>query len=199
MLGSANLARTSRTYFCLLIHCFQLAYCYIWTKTSHNEKYARFYSSLYLKQVLHFRNQKSTFYYLFLNNQKYCPIEFKFRFSVCFSEISGYKRDTKNPSLIEKSVAHLHIWRNRYLKMNTNLNSIVLFRLWSVSLKLYFNLLLKRNIFFWTYHFPVLMWEVHRGHFRIVFRQLENGPDIPILWHFLRLANADGESVSLMG
>lgn len=45
----------------------------------------------------------------------------------------------------------------------------------------------------------MLMWEVHKGRFRIVFTQLENGPDILILWHFLQLANADGESVSLMG
>lgn len=45
----------------------------------------------------------------------------------------------------------------------------------------------------------MLMCEVHKGHFGIVFRQLENGPDILIFWHFLQLANADGKRVSLMG
>lgn len=90
ILGTANMAGTSRHYFWLLIHCFRLTYCYIQTKTSHNENYARFYSSLYLKQVLHFRNQQSTFYYLFLTNQKYSySKEFKFQFSLRFSEISG--------------------------------------------------------------------------------------------------------------
>lgn len=98
--GTANLGGTSRPHFCLLIHCFRLIYCYIQTKTSHDEKYARFYRSLYLKQGLYFRNQKSTFYYLFLINHKYSSSkEFKFQFSVCFSEVSGKKSNIKNPSL----------------------------------------------------------------------------------------------------
>lgn len=57
----------------LLLHMYQ---------TSRNEKYARFYSSLYLKQYF--------FITCFFTNQKYSSSrKFKFQFSVRFSEISG--------------------------------------------------------------------------------------------------------------
>lgn len=40
-------------------------------QTSRNEKHARFYSSLYLKQVFSFKNKKALFIICFFTNQKY--------------------------------------------------------------------------------------------------------------------------------
>lgn len=97
--------------------------CYIQTKTSHSERCNKFYSFLYIRQALNFRNQKNALYFL---PNRCVPPERNSNFSfLCAShQFWGRKETLKIPLSGRKSVAHLCISNNRLLKI-TNLNYIV--------------------------------------------------------------------------
>lgn len=145
ILGIANLAWTSRHYFCLLIHCFGSTVIYR-PKPATVKDATSFtvFSTSDRRSISEIRKMLFIFYFL---PSRCVPPErhSNFSFPCASHQFWGRKGTLKIPLSGRKSVAHLCISNNRLLKI-TNLNYIVFLTLWSVFLKTVFEHLCTRDI-----------------------------------------------------
>lgn len=128
ILGTSNLARTSRPYFCLLIHCFRWTYCYTCTKPAAMKNMPGFTAlstsnstslllvSLPTRSIPLAENSSSNFLYV---SQKFQGRKGTLKITLC---LSG-----------SESVAPLYLWNNRYFKITL---------IWILLFSLYFDLFL---------------------------------------------------------